>query len=94
MLRKRFPRLRALVGIVVLTLALVAGITGTTEPAAALDMDPNAAEWLCNTAGGDWDETYMYSTKNGFSVHYSCALPSGDLLICQGGLWRADCNYF
>ena len=75
MLRTRFSHLRAMVGVAVLSLALLAGIAGTTQPAEA--RPNNDIIRACEAVGGSGGFTY---TGNG--TFYTCKYPNGSTLGC------------
>ncbi len=94
MVRTRYTRIRALVGVVALTLALVAGIVGTTEPAAALDMDPNTAEWLCDAFGGDLSYQFDVEPSGAVTVSTMCYFSSSDTYLwCVDGPRGSGCIF-
>jgi hypothetical protein len=74
MFQTRFRRIRAMVGIAVLSLALLAGIAGTTQPAEARPIDD--FRWLCDAMGGS------FAQRAGMYTTFECTFSDGTTVGC------------
>ena len=82
MLTMRFSRLRSLISVAVLSLTLLAGIFGSTEPAAAR----SNLEGLCEATGGSFSrDVGVTMTNDGWQFFDTsrCSFPDGGWAQCE-----------